>query len=409
MFQTDFSELKNSLEKTVSKNPILTKEQEHFVFSCISAAKNRIFRLILRDRDSYSTFVSEVVQLVEKGDSHEVFMTKKFNTAEEYDENFNKVIEFVKSVTLENQHQVLNYISDFNISYDIFATCLSVFTCNYKNSKLLDLLIRDMDFYIEKVYLSNVKIVLRILSAYRNTNGMTVKDLFSEGMIGLRRAIELYNCELGIKFSTYASQWVKASINRAIADKDSLIRIPVNVREQSKEVERLRKELKATLGRDPSEEEIIEKMKKRVSSLSNIDVNFNYYQIDVNPREQSIDSLGNSNVDVSFEENLVDPNIIEETDSVTIKDLRSIIGDYISSIDSSKERYYLQYHFGLNDCNSVKSKEEIMVELDIQPPEYDRITKRALSNIKKALSRNKTAIDAYTIASGWDSHSNLEF
>lgn len=409
MFQTEFSALKGSLERTVSKNPILTKEQEHFVFSCISIAKNRIFRLTLKDENSYSVFMSDMCKLSEKGCEHEAFMPPKFTSEEEYDSNMSTAIDFFRNVASLQKSEVISGLQRFNISYDIFMACLTEYTANNRRNSIIDILLKDMDFYVEKICLSNVKIVLRILSTYRNTDGMTVKDLFSEGVIGLRRAIELYNCELGIKFSTYASQWIKASINRAIADKDSLIRIPVNVREQSKEIDRIRRDLKILLGRDATEEEIIERMKKKVSSLSNMDINFNYYQIDVNPREQNLDLNGNSSVDASFEENLVDGNIIDENDSVTIRELRGVIRSYLDSIDSSKERYYLQYHFGLNDSNAVKSKEEIMGDLDIQPCEYDRIRKRALSNIKKVLSRNKTALDAYTISSGWDSHSNLEF
>ncbi len=409
MFQTEFSALKSSLERTVSKNPILTKEQEHFIFSCISVAKNRIFRLTLTDENSYSVFLSDICKLSAKGCEHEAFMPPKFTCEAEYDSNMESAISFFKNISSLPKAEVVSGLQKYNISYDIFLACLTEYSTNNRKNSIIDVLMRDMDFYVEKVCLSNVKIVLRILSTYRNTEVMTVKDLFSEGVIGLRRAIELYNCELGIKFSTYASQWIKASINRAIADKDSLIRIPVNVREQSKEIDRIRRDLKILLGREPTDDEIIERMKKKVSSLSNMDINFNYYQIDVNPREQNLDLNGNSSVDSSFEENLVDTNIIDENDSVTIRELRGVIRDYLDSVDSTKERYYLQYHFGLNDSNAVKSKEEIMDDLDIQPSEYDRIRKRALSNIKKVLSRNKTALDAYTISSGWDSHSNLEF
>ncbi|MFA5404316.1 MAG: sigma-70 family RNA polymerase sigma factor [Ignavibacteria bacterium] len=384
------------------------KEQEHFVFSCISIAKNRIFRLILKDDRSYATFLVEIGKLVEKGCEHEAFMPCKFTNETEYDSNLAKSTEFVRKINEYSRLEVISKLQKYNISYDIYLACLTEYTINNRKNSIVDILLRDLDFYVEKICLSNVKIVLRILSSYRNTDCMTVKDLFSEGVIGLRRAIELYNCELGIKFSTYASQWIKASINRAIADKDSLIRIPVNVREQSKEIDRIRRDLKVLLGRDATEEEIIDRMKKKISSLSNMDINFNYYQIDVNPREQNLDINGNSSVDASFEENLMDVNIIDETDSFTIRKLREVIRDYIYSVDSNKERYYLQYHFGLNDNNSVKSKEEIMDALDIQPCEYDRIRKRALSNIKKVMSRNKTALDAYSIASGWDSHSNLE-
>jgi len=305
------------------------------------------------------------------------------------------------------REQIIEYSDNFNVSYDIYREVLTAYESNGTPNMIFNVMQKDMQYHIDKIYLSNVKIILRILSSYKNTVDLTVKDLFSEGTLGLRRAIELFNCSLGIKFSTYASQWIKASINRAIADKDSLIRIPVNVREQAKEVEKIRKELRHRLNRDPMEEEIIVHMKKKVSSLSNLDVSFAYYQIDTDARFH--EHKNQQSVGASFEDNLIDNYIIDESDNVTIKDLRSLIRNYVESVNNDAEQYYLKYHFGINPRSEIKSKEEIITELNIQPNEYDRIRKKAIANLKKVLGKNKTLLDAYAIDTGWESHSNLEF
>lgn len=408
MFRVEFSELKNSLERTVERNPILHKEQEHFIFSRMTECKNRAFRLMLESKLSFEVFVDLVRACYEKGNAHEVFMIKPFTNSDEYDANIEHALSCVHKIVSGEFTNALSDIQSLNVSYDIFEDVKNSFINECSDNVVVNTFLSNMEYYVEKIYLANIKIVLRILSIYRNTELLTVKDLFSEGTLGLRRAIELYNCDIGIKFSTYASQWIKASINRAIADKDSLIRIPVNVREQIKEVDKIRKSLKLELKRDPIDEEIIAKMKKKVSALSQVDLSFAYYQIDTNPREQGLDSQGNSKVDVSFEENLVDSNIIDETDAVTIKDFKAILSEYVNSIKNHQEKYYIEQHFGLNSDNTVKSKEEIISVLQINQNEYDRIRKRALSNIKKTLSRNKVVMDAYSIETGWDANSNVE-
>lgn len=406
-FLVEFNELKSSLESTVAKNPVLLKEQEFFVFSNINATKNRIFRSCLGDETAFAKFTEIIERLISTGNSHEVFMTDSFACAEDYDYNSKMTASFVASIKDMAPVEIMDYSDNFNISYDIYSEVLTAYESNGKPNMIFEVMQKDMQYHIDKIYLSNVKIILRILSAYKNTVDLTVKDLFSEGTLGLRRAIELFNCNLGIKFSTYASQWIKASINRAIADKDSLIRIPVNVREQSKEVERIRKELRTRLNRDPLEEEIIVHMKKKVSSLSNLDVSFAYYQIDTDAKFN--DNSNPKSIGASFEDNLIDGYILDESDNVTIKDLRSLIREYVNTVDNDAEQYYLKYHFGINQNSEIKSKEEIITELNIQPNEYDRIRKKAISNLKRVLGKNKTLIEAYAIETGWESHSNLEF
>jgi RNA polymerase primary sigma factor len=301
------------------------------------------------------------------------------------------------------QTTVISELLQHNISFDIYRIISSEYLKCRTEGPVLRILSTDLQYNINRMYLSNVKILLRILSQYKHTVDLTAKDLFSEGAIGLKRAIELFNCELGIKFSTYASQWIKASINRAIADKDSMIRIPVNVREQSKEAEKIKKRLRAELKREPSEEEVIACMRKKPSSLSHIDTSFSYYNI------SNEDSDSNAANNSSFDENLIDRGIFDECDNSAIRELRDVIKNYIDGIKVPSERYYIQYHFGLNPEMEIKSKEEIISDLKIPPTEYDRIRKKVLANLKRVLGKNRSMIEANSIESGWESRSNLGY
>ena len=404
-FQSEFNELKCSLEPTVAKNPILNKEQEFLIFSQINATKNFIVAQCLVNDQVYARFLELLNSHVCNETEHELFMFESFSSESEFDSRAKEIVDFVRNASRIGKQGVLAKIPSMNASFDVYKVVYDAYVGVADGGVVLDTLTSDMQYYIDKVYLSNMKLLLRVISAYRNTNDLTVKDLFSEGAIGLRRAIERFNCTLGVKFSTYATQWMKATINRAIADKDSLIRIPVNVREQIKDVEKIKKTLRKSLGREPEEAEILERMKKKSNSLASLDVSFSYYNIDSNSFDREDSTQSNS----SFEENLIDKNLLDECDTATIREMKGVIAEYIESISNYSDRYYIQYYFGFNDKHEVKGKEEIIRDLNIQPNEYDRIRKRVMSNMKRMLGRNKTLVDAYSIESGWESNSNMEY
>ena len=358
----------------------------------------------MNNENAYTEFVAYTSQKIADNLAHEVFLIPSFVDGCDFDAKLGEMLVFVNSIPTTSKNEMLASIQNFDVSFDTFKTTRSVLAESVNtNARIVDILEHDLKYHTDKIILSNIKMLLRIASQYRNTSDLTPKDLFSEGMLGLRRAIELFNPNTGNKFSTYATQWVKATINRAISDKDSLIRIPVNVREQTKEVERIKKSLTLELGREPNEVEIISQMKKKVSSLSNLDTSFIYYKLDTNP-DSSFDMADN----VSFDDNLTDNKIVDGVDAVAINDVRRIIKEYVESISNEHERYYIKYHFGLNDESVIQSREEIMQALNIKANEYEGIRRKAINNLKKALLKNKNLVEAYSMVSGWHEHSNIE-
>ena len=196
---------------------------------------------------------------------------------------------------------------------------------------------RRIDRTRDALILANLRLVVHIAKKYLN-HGISFMDLIQEGNIGLMKAVEKFEYERGNKFSTYAYWWIKQAIERAIADKARVIRIPVHVNEKIKKISRVSRELGETLGRRPRPQEIAKKLRMPVTKVEEI--------LGVVQDPQALEDFGSSDDSPGLLRFVADPNAPSPLEKTVDRELREKIEATLEVLNT-REKEIIRLRFGL--------------------------------------------------------------